>query len=85
MMRSLAQSVSHFVLTVAPSAPSNRVWDVNEAGRFAANEAISAEVIKDFDTALSHASSLGQTTLVTGSFHTVGDAMARLQASPLSR
>ena len=85
MMRSLAKSVSHFVLTVAPSAPPNRVWDVNEAGRFAANEAISAEVIKDFDTALSHASSLGQTTLVTGSFHTVGDAMARLQASPLSR
>ena len=35
--------------------------------------------------ALARASSMGETTLVTGSFHTVGDAMARLQLSPLSR
>jgi dihydrofolate synthase/folylpolyglutamate synthase len=85
MMRNLAPSISHFVLTAAPSAPPNRVWDVNEAGRFAASEAISAVVIPDFDDALAHASRLGQTTVVTGSFHTVGDAMARLQASPESR
>lgn len=85
MMQSLAQSVAHFVLTIAPSAPANRVWDLNEAGRFAANESIPAEVVADFDAALARASSIGQTTLVTGSFHTVGDAMARLQASPESR
>jgi folylpolyglutamate synthase/dihydropteroate synthase len=27
---------------------------------------------------------MGATTLVTGSFHTVGDAMARLQVNPLA-
>jgi dihydrofolate synthase / folylpolyglutamate synthase len=38
----------------------------------------------DFDRALTAAASLGGTVLVTGSFHTVGDAMVRLQASPLA-
>jgi dihydrofolate synthase / folylpolyglutamate synthase len=37
----------------------------------------------DFDRALSYAATAGATVLVTGSFHTVGDAMARLQAPPL--
>jgi folylpolyglutamate synthase/dihydropteroate synthase len=32
----------------------------------------------DFDLALSNAGAEGATVLVTGSFHTVGDAMARL-------
>ena len=85
MMRTLAGSVARFVLTTAPSAPSNRVWDLAEVGRFAAGESIAAEVVADFETALARASSEGATTLVTGSFHTVGDAMARLQHSPLSR
>ena len=34
MLRNLSRAVSHFVLTVAPSAPPNRVWDLNEAARF---------------------------------------------------
>jgi dihydrofolate synthase/folylpolyglutamate synthase len=85
MMRSLATDVSHFILTVAPSAPTSRVWNLDDAARYAASESISAEVITDFDAALARASSLGETTLITGSFHTVGDAMARLQPSPLSR
>jgi dihydrofolate synthase/folylpolyglutamate synthase len=77
--------VSHFVFTVAPTAPLNRVWDLNEVQRFADAESISSEMIADFSEALSRASGIGETTLVTGSFHTVGDAMARLQASPESR
>lgn len=85
MLRTLATSVSHFVLTVAPTAPASRVWNMNEVLRFAADEGIDAEAIADFDAALARASSAGNTTLVTGSFHTVGDAMARLQVSPLSR
>jgi hypothetical protein len=28
---------------------------------------------------------LGRTVLATGSFHTAGDAMARLQVNPLAR
>jgi dihydrofolate synthase/folylpolyglutamate synthase len=43
-----------------------------------------AIVEEDFDDAISTASSLAATVLVTGSFHTVGDAMARLQVDPLA-
>jgi dihydrofolate synthase / folylpolyglutamate synthase len=85
MLRTLARSVSCFIITTAPSAPRNRVWELPEVARFAADESIPVEVIADFEAALARASSLGATTLVTGSFHTVGDAMARLQLSPLSR
>ena len=85
MLRNLAPCVSHFVFTVAPTAPLNRVWDLNEVQRFADAESISSEVIADFSEALTHASGIGETTLVTGSFHTVGDAMSRLQRSPKSR
>jgi dihydrofolate synthase/folylpolyglutamate synthase len=85
MMRALAPSVSHFVLTIAPTAPANRQWNLDEVVRFAADEGIDAQPVPDFDAALERAANLGNTTLITGSFHTVGDAMARLQASPLSR
>jgi dihydrofolate synthase/folylpolyglutamate synthase len=85
MMRNLSAQVDRFVFTIAPTAPSNRVWNLDEASRFAAHEGLSAEAVPDFDAALERASTLGSTTLITGSFHTVGDAMARLQASPLSR
>jgi dihydrofolate synthase/folylpolyglutamate synthase len=37
-----------------------------------------------FDTALARAEALGATIVITGSFHTVGDAMARLQVNPLA-
>lgn len=85
MTRTLAPVVSHFVLTVAPTAPSSRVWNLDDVLRFTVEEGIDAEAIPDFDAALSRASISGNTTLITGSFHTVGDAMARLQVSPLSR
>jgi dihydrofolate synthase / folylpolyglutamate synthase len=39
-------------------------------------------VLRDFDRALVRAAEWGATVLVTGSFHTVGDAMARLEVSP---
>ena len=83
MMRELAPYVGRFVLTVAPTAPAGRVWDVDAAKQFADADGIAADVVRDFDAAFAHATSIGATTLVTGSFHTVGDAMARLQLSPL--
>jgi dihydrofolate synthase / folylpolyglutamate synthase len=85
MLRNLAPRVAHFVLTVAPSAPPNRIWNLDEVERFATTELLSVETVPDFDAALHRASTFGGTTLVTGSFHTVGDAMARLQPSPKSR
>jgi dihydrofolate synthase/folylpolyglutamate synthase len=84
MMRTLSSSVSRFIVTRSPSAPPSRVWDLEAVEQFAREQSIACEVIADFDAALERARSAGATTLVTGSFHTVGDAMARLQLSPLS-
>lgn len=85
MLRNLAPRVSHFIATIAPTAPAGRVWNLDEVRQFADDATLSLETMADFDEALTRASTLGETTLVTGSFHTVGDAMARLQRSPLSR
>ena len=85
MLRNLAPYVSRFIATVAPTAPAGRLWNLDEVKQFADAAALSLETVADFDAALTRASMLGETTLVTGSFHTVGDAMARLQRSPLSR
>jgi dihydrofolate synthase/folylpolyglutamate synthase len=45
---------------------------------------LQAEAEADFDRALEAAERDAGTVLVTGSFHTVGDAMARLQVSPFT-
>ena len=37
----------------------------------------------DFDRAIEHAQSIAKTVVITGSFHTVGDAMARLNVDPV--
>ncbi|MDB4888459.1 MAG: FolC bifunctional protein [Gemmatimonadetes bacterium] len=84
MIDALAPSVDLFVLTDAPTAPSSRAWPLAEALAYALDKGYTAEARHDFDDALRRAEAGGQTTLVTGSFHTVGDAMARLQVSPQS-
>jgi dihydrofolate synthase / folylpolyglutamate synthase len=48
------------------------------------NHRINLRAIPDFDGALREATSDAGTTLIAGSFHTVGDAMARLQVNPLA-
>jgi len=84
MIEALQPVAARFILTDAPSAPANRRWSVRDAAQYAA--ALGAEVMEvpDFDAALAETASRDEITLVTGSFHTVGDAMARLQVSPLS-
>jgi dihydrofolate synthase/folylpolyglutamate synthase len=84
MIRTLAQVASRFVLTMAPTAPASRAWDLDEVLEFAVGERIDARAVADFDGALSLARANGGTVLVTGSFHTVGDAMSLLQVSPLA-
>jgi len=76
--------VQRFVLTMAPTAPASRAWDLGEVTEFVRSLGADVDAISDFDAALEHARSIGATVLVTGSFHTVGDAMSRLQVSPLS-
>ena len=84
MMAALAPVVSHFVLTTAPTSPESRAWSLAEVLDHARDEDISAEAIPDFDDALRVAAERAPTVLVTGSFHTVGDAMSRLQVSPFT-
>ena len=83
IMVELAGVVSHFVVTTAPTAPASRAWDPDAARAFAESRGWSVRLEPDFDAALAHAASQGATVLVTGSFHTVGDAMARLQPPPV--
>jgi dihydrofolate synthase/folylpolyglutamate synthase len=84
VMAALAPVVDVFVLTSAPTAPASRAWNVDEAMAYATSRGWDAVLHRDFDQAISAASSLAATVLVTGSFHTVGDAMARLQVDPLA-
>lgn len=84
MMRALRDMVDLFVLTNAPTAPESRAWQLEEVAAFALGEGWRTVVEPDFDAALRRGVSEGATTLITGSFHTVGDAMARLQVNPLS-
>jgi dihydrofolate synthase/folylpolyglutamate synthase len=73
-----------FILTNAPTAPSSRSWSLAEALQYATERGCHASAVPDFDDAIRRADEQGATTLVTGSFHTVGDAMVRLQVSPFS-
>jgi dihydrofolate synthase/folylpolyglutamate synthase len=84
VMGVLAPVVDVFVLTSAPTAPASRAWNVNEAFAYAQSRGWQAVLEPDFDSAIDTASALAATVLVTGSFHTVGDAMARLQVDPLA-
>ncbi|HEX4681976.1 MAG TPA: cyanophycin synthetase, partial [Gemmatimonadaceae bacterium] len=84
MLHALAPVANRFVLTMAPTAPASRAWDLREALRFAQGIGVRADAIEDFDAALTAAQENAGTVVVTGSFHTVGDAMERLQVSPLA-
>ncbi len=84
MLEVLRPIARRFILTDAPTAPASRRWALREAAAAAARLGLETLAIPDFDAALAEASSHAERTLVTGSFHTVGDAMARLQVSPLS-
>jgi dihydrofolate synthase/folylpolyglutamate synthase len=84
IIRELAPVVDRFLFTNAASAPADRRWDPGEAFSFALEEGLVAELEPDMDAALLHGLKDSGTLLVTGSFHTVGDAMSRLQVSPFA-
>ncbi len=81
MMEQLAPHTDLFVLTMAPSAPANRLWDPQAAHAYAAAAGWASVVEPDLGIALERARHHGATVVVTGSFHTVGDALARLPAA----
>jgi dihydrofolate synthase/folylpolyglutamate synthase len=80
MLTALAPAVDHLVLTLPPSLPPHQRWTVDalEAWAAARSGAPSVVVERDFAAALAAARAGAETVLVTGSFHTVGDALARL-------
>jgi dihydrofolate synthase/folylpolyglutamate synthase len=84
IIRELAPAVDRFLFTNAPSAPAERRWDPAEARSFARAEGFEADLEPDLDAALALGQEWSGTLLVTGSFHTVGDAMSRLQVSPFA-
>lgn len=75
MLRLLGQLVDRMWLTVAPSAPAERRWDVYVAAGECGRNTVAAP---DFDLALERVQEGAATVLVTGSFYTVGDALVRL-------
>jgi dihydrofolate synthase/folylpolyglutamate synthase len=84
IIRALAPAVDRFVFTNAPSAPPERRWDPSQAQAFAKSQGFDSQLEPDLDTALLGAQKGAETVLVTGSFHTVGDVMSRLQVSPFA-
>jgi dihydrofolate synthase/folylpolyglutamate synthase len=84
IIRELAPAVDSFLFTNAPSAPPERQWNPAEAVAFAKEQGFAAEMEPDMDAALGRAEKSSATVLITGSFHTVGDAMSRLQVSPFA-
>lgn len=86
MLQSIGSVSNEIIATMPPSAPAERRWHLGDVVRFAREAGLELRAIADFDEALRAATSdQSRTTLITGSFHTVGDAMSRLQVNPLAR
>ena len=75
MMTELSRVSSRMILVSPPSAPENRAWSPQRAQEFALQNGIDAVVQPDFERAINEAKSIRGTVIVTGSFHTVGDAL----------
>ena len=85
MIRTLGGAVDEIIATISPTAPPERRWHLDDVAKFARESGIELRTITNFDEALHTVTNAGGTALVTGSFHTVGDAMSRLQVNPLAR
>jgi dihydrofolate synthase/folylpolyglutamate synthase len=86
MLHSIAGVSEEVIVSIPPSAPVERRWNLEEVARFARESGLDVRVIPDFDDALRMATDdPDRLTLITGSFHSVGDAMERLQVNPLAR
>lgn len=81
MMNRLCPRMDHTILTAPSSAPPNRAWNPAEAAAFAEANDWRVDTIFNLDLALEAAAKEGETILVTGSFHTVGDALQLIDAA----
>ena len=80
MLDTLRPVVDRLVLTVPPSVPVLQRWSIDATGERPDGRTAgpSPEFEPDFERALRDIQEGAATVLVTGSFHTVGDALARL-------
>lgn len=81
MLAAFSGRADAVVLTTAPSAPAPRRWDLEAVGAWVAEHGLPpARTIPDLASALDRASTMAPhgTIVVTGSVHTVGDAMQHL-------
>lgn len=85
ILHAVARAAERIIVTMAPTAPANRSWDLHDVMAWASAAGLPVLRVDDFSSALAQARAEAATVLVTGSFHTVGDAMERLQVHPLAR
>ena len=80
MLERLLPQVDQLILTVAPTVPPDQRWVQVDLAGWTTERVIGQPVVfePDFAHALEQVQEGAETILVTGSFHTVGDAMARL-------
>jgi dihydrofolate synthase / folylpolyglutamate synthase len=78
MIASLAEEVDGFVFTVPATAPEQRRWDLGRLAGELGGLSVAHSFEPDFERALEQVPEGAETVIVTGSFHTVGDALARL-------
>ena len=78
MIKSLAPAVDGFVFTVPDTAPERRRWNLERLEQELGQLAVAHEFEPAFARALERVRVDAATMIVTGSFHTVGDALARL-------
>lgn len=80
MLPPLLSAADAAILTIPPTAPADRRWDPEAAAR-AIPSSIPVRVIPDLAAAVQRAETMAPygTILVTGSVHTVGDALAALE------
>lgn len=80
MLERILPVVDRLVLTVAPTVPDQQRWLARDLAGWADERVIGQPVVfePDFGRALEMVQEGAATTLVTGSFHTVGDALAAL-------
>ena len=74
MMSLICPAVDCTVLTAPASAPANRAWDPERALEFGRSNGWQVQLVRDVPAAVAYAAKSASTVVITGSFHTVGEA-----------
>jgi dihydrofolate synthase/folylpolyglutamate synthase len=78
MIECLKGEVDAFTFTMPDTAPERRRWNLARLERELGGLSVPHDFEPDFERALARVQEAAATMIVTGSFHTVGDALARL-------